>query len=217
MTCVNAHFGRPSATRETQQRGKALSRRRLLATAITALALSLGAVSEASAGIDRTISWNAEGRLSRLGPVSFNQTSFVPQHRMRRIFGKPSRVRTRSGSCQVTWRRHGLTAWFTNFGGVRKPICKQRNAALQEASVAAAPGVVWRTSDRSLSTGDSFETLRGLYPETMRFDTDGREQWSISPAYYDPIGDGGDAYDVFARIVDGRVRAFDLWIGGAGE
>lgn len=135
---------------------------------------------------------------------------------MRKVFGKPSKRTRLSGNstCEVTWKKLGLKAWISNFGGARKHICKQNGARLQQAVVS---GKQWVTADRGLRVGDSFDRLIQLYPGSQTTLTSKGEAWSISSFYYSPISAGGEASDVTARAKNGAIVSFVIWVGGAGE
>lgn len=193
-----------------------------LAASLLCLLLASTSSEAALAGPDLPIGWSESGgqfshsKLSQLGPIAIGSDSHVSARKMRLTFGKPSRTRSKRGSCQRYWRKYGVTAWFSNLGGARKPICKQNYATLQWLSITGAAGVDWHTNE-GLRLGDSLTRLSELYPESQRFIDEGRFQWSLSPVYVSPFGESHETADVMARSGADGVAAFDIWVGGAGE
>ena len=124
-----------------------------------------------------------------------------------RALGAPtSRRRVGDGvGCHVRWQGRGVFAIFANFGGL--DACSPRGGRAQKATLT---GSSWRTA-RGLRAGASRAALQRLYPKATP--REGRF-WLVSA--YSPI-EGGIAPVLAARMRDGRVSAFEVSIGAAGE
>jgi hypothetical protein len=97
---------------------------------------------------------------------------------------------------------------FTSFGG--DPYCQ--GARAQTGTVSGAAGRRhWQTA-RGLRVGDSLGKLKRLYPRAI----DGRG-WAIVYSLHSVIAEGSRLDIVTASIKGGRVSAFKLWFGGAGD
>jgi hypothetical protein len=114
-------------------------------------------------------------------------------------------------SCTGTgvWSGLGLRVLFTSFGG--DPYCQ--GALAQRGTISGAAGRQhWQTA-RGLRVGDSFGKLKRLYPRAIR----GPDGWAIVYSLHSVIAEGSRLDIVTAQIKLGRVLAFRLWIGGAGD
>jgi hypothetical protein len=106
--------------------------------------------------------------------------------------------------CRFVWSQFGLTILMENFGGSNDPC-----AFAQVAYISGPRAGRWRTT-RGLRIGNSYSTLRRLYPATTRHGS----YWWLVRGYFPGIG----PFSVIsARITAGRVAQFRVWIGGAGE
>lgn len=165
------------------------------AAAVPAVALGQERVVEVrGASVERIGGWSAESDPT-LGAA-------------RRAFGRPTssrRIGDRTG-CTVRWGRPGLRVVFANFGGA--DACSPAGG---RAQIAILTGPAWRTA-RGLRVGDGLASLRRLYPRAAR-----REPDRLLVTAYSPIGTGGNYAVLAARIRDGRVLAFFLRIGAAGD
>lgn len=124
-----------------------------------------------------------------------------------RAYGEPSGRNGGGEICRVRWADLGLKITFQNFGGVDS--CEPSGGRAQKAVVAGDSQ--WRTA-KGLRIGNGVARLRRLYPRAQRTPRGFRLVAGIlpfgSPLPYAVLG---------ARVADGRVRAFTLFIGAAGD
>ncbi len=178
--------------------------------AIAALAGLLAAAPAAQAA-DYTIrakgSSTARGSVTAIG--GFKPQSDPTLGAAIRVFGSPSSVNGNGpDSCRVGWRALGLRIVFVNLGEPGRTACE---ASIGKAQIASAFGRVWRTS-RGLKPGSSTRRLRRLYPNALRR---GRTYRLVGGK---SIFTDGSRYSVLAaKTSKGRVGAFKLNIGAAGE
>lgn len=171
----------------------------LLGLAATA---SLATAGAGTASADFAIHVRGDGRIARIGDLVDPAAASLPV--ARRVFGDPRPPRRDRVSCPARWLGLGLLINFVDLGG-GNPCTGEGNA--QSATVTDAR---WRTA-RGLHVGDRLGRLRELYPGASRH---GRAWWLISRR--SPFGEGRFA-PLAAVVADGRVRALEVWIGGAGE
>jgi hypothetical protein len=124
-----------------------------------------------------------------------------------RAYGRPTSRRGGGEICRVRWARLGVTITFQNFAGVDS--CRPRNGRAQRAVVRGERP--WRTA-KGLRLGDRVELLRRLYPRARRTSRGFRLVEGVlpfgAPRRYSVVG---------ARVGGGRLRAFTLFIGAAGD
>jgi hypothetical protein len=122
-------------------------------------------------------------------------------------YGDPSSTSGGGEICRVRWADLGLRITFQNFGGVDS--CEPSGGRAQKAVVAGDSR--WRTA-KGLRIGNGVGRLRRLYPRAERTPRGFRLAEGIlpfgSPQPYAVLG---------ARVADGRVRGFTLFIGAAGD
>jgi hypothetical protein len=177
-----------------------------LATAVTA-----GIVSTASAG-PRTIRAYESGvtSLGRFHPLRHPVLAGALH-----AFGSTSSRRDLGFGCLAKWRRLGLVLQLTNYGLYHGSICAPRNGIAQGAIIRGRRGRVWRTR-RGLHVGSSTIALYRRYPRAQRH---GGWVWLVVGRT--PIGcerPRGCPYPVLrARTSHHHVRAFKVFIGGAGD
>jgi hypothetical protein len=126
-----------------------------------------------------------------------------------RALGKPNSVtRVGGGTCTARWRGLGLTIRFTTFG--KATGCSGLFA--QDGSITTDAGHRhWRTAKR-LRVGDSLAKLDRLYPKAIRL----KGSRVIAYERHSPYSTG--RLDLItAQITRGRVSAFQLFIGAAGD
>lgn len=171
----------------------------LLGVAATALLATAGA---GTATADFEIHVRGDGRIARLGELADPAAASLPV--ARRAFGDPRPTQRAQELCPARWPDIGLLINFVDLGG-GNPCTSEGNA--QSARVTTAR---WSTA-RGLHVGDRLARLRELYPKATRH---GRAWWLVSRR--SPFGEGRFA-PLAAVVADGRVRALEVWIGGAGE
>ena len=124
-----------------------------------------------------------------------------------RAYGDPSRTSGGGEICRVRWADIGVRITFQNFGGVDS--CEPSGGRAQKAVVQG--DTRWRTV-KGLRIGNTVARLERLYPRARRTARGYRLAQGIlpfgSPVPYAVLG---------ARVADGRVRAFTLFIGAAGD
>lgn len=109
--------------------------------------------------------------------------------------------------CRVRWADLGVRITFQNFGGVDS--CEPSGGRAQKAVIRGDRR--WRT-DRGLRLGSTVTRLERLYPNARRTPRGFRLVEGILP-FGRPV-----RYAVLgARIANGRLRAFTLFIGAAGD
>ena len=123
-----------------------------------------------------------------------------------RAFGPPDRRRGGGEICRVRWANIGVRITFQNFGGVDS--CEPSGGRAQKAVV---DDDRWRTG-KGLRIGNEISRLRRLYPDAERTSRGFRLVEGIlpfgQPRRYAVLG---------ARVSGGRVRAFTMFVGAAGD
>ncbi len=205
--------------------GAALRTRRA-ATGVVALALAAGAVAGgtsaaspadrdtgAPAAAARSFVIDARGSATGLGRV-LRIGGFRPQRNAtvaaaRAAFGRPSSTSDRGDTCPIAWRGIGARILFVNLGAGGS-ACGSR---LGSAQVAIVRGRRWHTA-QGLRIGATPKRLREVYPGADRV---GARSYRIVTAR-NVFGASNDRYAVVsARLSNGRVSSFRLFIGAAGE
>jgi hypothetical protein len=180
----------------------------LLAAVALSVAAALAAASPAAA---RPFVVEARGSETGLGVVRAIG-DFRPARNPRlgaaiRAFGRPSSRRGGGEICRVRWADLGVRIAFQNFGGADS--CEPSGGRAQKAVVGGDSR--WRTA-KGLRIGDGVDRLRRLYPRARRTPRGFRLARGILP-FGTPV-----PYAVLgARVGDGRVRAFTLFVGAAGD
>jgi hypothetical protein len=182
------------------------------ARCLLAAALLLAAVLAAAPPADAQ-SFVIKARGSETGPGSVRAIGdFKPARNPRlgaaiRAYGEPTSRRGGGEICRVRWAELSVAIAFQNFGGVDS--CRPRNGRAQKAVIKR--DTRWRT-DKGLRLGNTVERLRRLYPDARRTSRGFRLVEAIlpfgSPQPYAVLG---------ARVADGEVTAFTLFIGAAGD
>lgn len=124
-----------------------------------------------------------------------------------RAFGQPSSTRPDDVACRLSWRAIGVRISFANFG--TGSACDPELGKSQSATISGDRR--WRTP-RGLQIGDGLRKLRRLYPRAKR---NGRSYRLVGAR--SPFGDGRVYSVLAARVSDGRVGSFKMFIGAAGE
>ena len=177
------------------------------AAACAALLLCLSA---AAPGTPTTIRWS-DGKVTRIGALDLSRTPTIK--RATDAFGPPTSKRL-SGKvlCVVDWRGLRLRGNFVNLGGPMpgRTTCSTSVGKLQTAEIR---GRAFQTQ-AGLRVGDTLARLRRLHPAARRH---GTTRWlATAPDVF-----GANARDRFAIVranaKAGKVCAFVLWIGAAGE
>jgi hypothetical protein len=152
---------------------------------------------------------NADGWVSRLGPVGVDgRRPSLPN--AYRAFGRPTSATGSGNLRRVRWKDAGVSIVATTFGGCRRRTCATNELHVQSARVS---GPRWQTA-AGLRVGDPMARIGELYP------TDPPADGSANVVVQDvpnPFGDGGDLAIVTAEVRGGVVKAFRVWVGGAGE
>jgi endonuclease YncB( thermonuclease family) len=130
-------------------------------------------------------------------------------------FGPPSSKRRRyDEACRVSWRPVGLVVLFANFG-LGNP-CRPEDGLAQRVVIRGSNGKAWRTR-RGLRLGQREDAIRRRHRSAERHSA--RSWWIVTGRTL--IGDcppAGCRYPVLeARVRDGRVRSFRLFVGAAGD
>jgi hypothetical protein len=123
-----------------------------------------------------------------------------------RAFGQPTSRRGGGEICRVRWNRFGLTIRFQNFGGFNS--CGPRGLAQKAVVTGEQP---WRTA-KGLRLGDGVVRIRRLYPNARQT----RRGFRIISGIL-PFGRPQPYAVLGARLEDGDVSAFTLFIGAAGD
>ena len=183
-------------------------RARLLLTAVLAVAAGVAMPSPADA---RSFVVHATG--SETGPgVVRSIGDFKPARNPKlgaaiRAFGQPTSRRGGGEICRVRWANLGVKITFQNFGGVDS--CTAAGGRAQKAVVRGDRP--WRTR-RGLRLDDGVARLQSLYPEATRTSFGFRLVEGILP-FGQPV-----RYAVLGtRIAGGRVSAFTMFVGAAGD
>jgi hypothetical protein len=124
-----------------------------------------------------------------------------------RAYGRPTSKRGGGEICRVRWGALGVRIRFQNFGAVDS--CEPRNGLAQKAVIDGDRP--WRTA-KGLRLGAGTTRLRRLHPRARRTSRGFRLVEGVlpfgSPRRYSVLG---------ARVVGGRVTAYTLFIGAAGD
>jgi hypothetical protein len=175
----------------------------VLSAAATALALPAPADarpfvieargSETGPGVVRAIGDFRPARNPRLGAAI-------------RTYGQTTSRRGGGEICRVRWANIGVRITFQNFGGVDS--CEPSGGRAQKAVV---DDDRWRTG-KGLRIGNEITRLRRLYPDAKRTPRGFRLVEGIlpfgQPRRYAVLG---------ARVSGGRVSAFTMFVGAAGD
>jgi hypothetical protein len=124
-----------------------------------------------------------------------------------RAYGQPSSKRGGGELCRVRWAPLGVAIRFQNFGAVDS--CDPSDGLAQKAVVKGDRA--WRTG-RGLRLGGGVARLKRLYPGARRT---GRGFRLVAGRL--PFGTIHDYSVLGARVANGRVTAFTLFIGAAGD
>jgi hypothetical protein len=129
------------------------------------------------------------------------------------VFGTPDSKRSLDGgnACIVRWRDVGLKVTFANFGSA--DACTWKGGLAQVADIRGDNTERWRTNE-GLRIGDSEARLRDRYPNAARH---GSYWWLVTATTYIGCEDGCPYGVLRAKVVEGDVRAFMVWIGAAGD
>jgi hypothetical protein len=123
-----------------------------------------------------------------------------------RAYGRPTRKTGEGEVCRVRWAALGVRMLFSNFGAV---ACRPQNGLAQKAVLRGQRP--WHTA-KGLAIGDGVGKLRRIYPRAPRTTRGFRLVQGIlpfgAPRPYSVLG---------ARASGGRVTAFTLFIGAAGD
>ncbi len=172
-------------------------------------ALLLGAGASAAAAAT-SIRWK-DGKLTQIGDLSLSSTPTIG--RAREAFGAPTSKRLESEvQCVVDWTPIALRAYFVNLGGQQpgQTTCSPSVGKLQSAEIR---GRAFQTQN-GLRVGDTLARLRKLHPTARRR---GASWWLATAPDVFSDRPGARISIVRANVKDGRVSAFVLWIGAAGE
>lgn len=121
-------------------------------------------------------------------------------------FGRPSFL---TSSCRARWSRLALTIIFENFGGASR--CDRLAFVTQAVRIQGRHAKRWRTI-RGLRVGDSTRRVRRLYRSAQRH---GGSYWLVWRRTNLGTADYEAVLEALTR--HGRVYAFRLWEGAAGE
>ena len=180
----------------------------LIAAALFAAVLSAAAAAPADAR-----PFVIEARGSETGPGIVRAIGdFRPARNPRlgaaiRAYGQTTSRRGGGEICRVRWADLGVKITFQNFGGVDS--CTPGGGRAQKAVVRGDRP--WRTK-RGLRLGDGEARVRSLYPDAERSSRGFRLVEATLP-----IGRPLRYAVLGARVAGGRVRAFTLYIGAAGD
>jgi hypothetical protein len=192
---------------------------RVLATAasrrptILAAAGLAAAAALATAGPAEAKPFVLEARGSETGPGVVRAIGdFRPARNPRlgaaiRAYGQPTRRSGGGEICRVRWADLGVRITFQNFGG--QDSCRPSGGRAQKAVVDG--DTRWRTA-KGLRIGNTVARLERLYPNARPTSRGFRLVEGIlpfgTPVRYAVLG---------ARVAGGRVRAFTLFVGAAGD
>jgi hypothetical protein len=179
----------------------------LLSAATLVVAATLAATPIAHA---RSFTIKARGSQTTLGEVraigDFKPSRNPTLGAAIRAYGEPSSRRGGGEICTVRWANLGVVIKFQNFGGFDS--CRRRGLAQKAVINGDRP---WRTA-KGLGLGDTTARAGRLYPQAKRTPRGLRLVEAVLP-FGTPI-----RYAVLgARVGSGRVRAFTLFIGAAGD
>jgi hypothetical protein len=180
----------------------------LLAIAVLSIAAALTVAAPATAR-----PFVIEARGSEKGPGVVRAIGdFRPARNPRlgaaiRAYGDPTATNGGGEICRVRWADIGVRITFQNFGGVDS--CEPSGGRAQKAVVSGDRR--WRTA-KGLRIGNGVAKLQRLYPRARRTRRGFRLAQGILP-FGRPV-----PYAVLgARVAEGRVRAFTLFVGAAGD
>jgi hypothetical protein len=180
---------------------------RLLAISAVLL-VGLGAAVPQGANASRTIYANTK-KVQRIGDW---RIAHHPTLRAAiRAYGEPDRLRSRYGGngCVVRWWRLGLKVVFADFGGGY--ACDSGLAQNVTIRGRSAKRHRWHTW-KGVHIGSTVRALRHRHPDAQKH---GRWWWIKSHLTY--IGTTRISPILKARTHGGRVRAFSMSIGAAGD
>lgn len=177
-----------------------------LVAGVTYAAPPAGAQAPKAPHVIRT---NSDGWVSRLGPVNVDgRAPSLPN--AYRAFGRPTSATGSRSLRRVRWKAAGVSIVATTFGGCRSQTCRTNELHVQSARVS---GPRWQTS-AGLRVGDPMARIAELYSAKPPADASANV---VVQKGRNPFGDGGDLPIVTAQVRGGVVKAFDVWVGGAGE
>ena len=156
--------------------------------------------------IDARGSSTGLGRVLRIGDFRPQRNATVAAARA--AFGRPSSSRDRDSLCPIAWRSVGVRILFADFGAGN--ACAPR---LGSAQVAVVSGRRWRTA-QGLGIGATPGRLREVYPGADRV---GARSYRIVTGRNVFGSDDAPYAVVSARLSDGRISSFRLFVGAAGE
>ena len=156
--------------------------------------------------IDARGSSSGLGRVLRIGDFRPQRDATVAAARA--AFGRPSSRGEGRLACPISWRAIGVRILFANLGA-GDSACAPR---LGRAQVAIVRGRRWRTA-KGLRVGATPRRLREVYPGADRV---GARSYRIVTARGFAGVDRPYAV-VSARLSEGRVSSFRLFVGAAGE
>ena len=176
-----------------------------------ALVAAAAALAAAPAAQARSFVVKARGSHTTLGTV-LAIGDFKPAHDPKlgaaiAAYGPPSSKRGGGDLCKVGWRGLGVAIRFQNFAAVNS--CDPSGGFAQKAVVKGDRP--WRTG-RGLRLGDRVARLKRLYPHARRSSRGFRLVAGVLP-----FGTVHDYSVLGARVAGGRVTAFTLFIGAAGD
>jgi hypothetical protein len=181
---------------------------RIVLAAVAAAAVMLTFAAPAGA---RSFVLRATGSDTSLGSVRAIG-DFKPARNPRlgaaiRAYGEPTASSGGGEICRVRWANLGVRIAFQNFGGVDS--CEPRGGRAQKAVI--KDDRRWRTT-KGLRIGNTVDRLRSLHPNARRTPRGFRLVEGIlpfgRPTPYAVLG---------ARVSGGRVTAFTLFVGAAGD
>lgn len=127
-----------------------------------------------------------------------------------RYFGRPSRLTGNRTLCTGRWGRIALTIYFANYGA-GAGACNPVRLVTQSVRIQGRYAKRWRTT-RGLRVGDSTRRVRRLYRTAQHH---GGSYWLVW--FYGVFGEGAYVPRLEALTSHGRIYAFRLWEGAAGE
>lgn len=153
---------------------------------------------------DRLIRFE-DGRARQVGELRIGR-----EPRLRgavRAYGRPGRKRAANdnGSCDMRWRRAGITAIGATFDIPPRRPCDTRRLKLQLIRVS---GAGW-TTDRGLAIGQPESRLAELYPSAERQD----DLVVLETAEFA----FGTVPTLSAAVSRGVVIRLEIYVGGAGD
>lgn len=177
---------------------------------LAAAALVAATLAAAPAAPAQSFVIKARGSQTTLGKVRAIG-DFKPSRNPRlgaaiRAYGEPSSRRGGGEICRARWADLGVKIVFVNFGGFDS--CKRRGLAQKAVVSGDRP---WRTA-RGLRLGDTTAKAMNVYPRAKETARGLRLAEGILPfgiqRRYSVLG---------ARVDSGRVVAFTIFIGAAGD